>query len=402
MNFEKKVCFSYNFYFKYYLFICKLLNYSYHLLKCRPSSLLLVGFSTSNPLRLVIAEKSKGLDKLIIFIGISTLTILSSFMNPVVTVIIPTYNRSKQLCKAIESVLSQTYPSVELLVIDDGSDDDTSLQVAKYKPARYFRQERQGQAAARSLGLKHAIGSYIASLDSDDQWQPKFLETCIEKLEKDNLDFVFANWMQELEKDNFIDRLKLYNILEKHIPPTGGQWISLNSQILRNVYLTECPSPSSSLVIRRRSMTDGWRGLMNIADDWYMLMDMIFARDCKAAFITSPLWYKCVDGSNIFDGRDVYHVLKSLWVDDSNSIYVNFCSKFTKKERCIFKKFLSENYTKLSYFELRHHRRLIRSVVYLMKALSLNLYTPFYLFKNHFSSKTGKEIRSLPLLQVTK
>jgi glycosyltransferase involved in cell wall biosynthesis len=323
-------------------------------------------------------------------------------MNPVVTVIIPTYNRSKQLCKAIESVLSQTYPSVELLVIDDGSDDDTSLQVAKYKPARYFRQERQGQAAARSLGLKHAIGSYIASLDSDDQWQPKFLETCIEKLEKDNLDFVFANWMQELEKDNFIDRLKLYNILEKHIPPTGGQWISLNSQILRNVYLTECPSPSSSLVIRRRSMTDGWRGLMNIADDWYMLMDMIFARDCKAAFITSPLWYKCVDGSNIFDGRDVYHVLKSLWVDDSNSIYVNFCSKFTKKERCIFKKFLSENYTKLSYFELRHHRRLIRSVVYLMKALSLNLYTPFYLFKNHFSSKTGKEIRSLPLLQVTK
>jgi glycosyl transferase family 2 len=95
---------------------------------------------------------------------------------PLVSVVIPCYQQAHFLCDAIESVLIQTYPHVELIVVDDGSNDNTVAVVNRYPGVRYFRQENQGLAAARNAGLRQTIGQYLVFLDSDDRLLPHALE----------------------------------------------------------------------------------------------------------------------------------------------------------------------------------------------------------------------------------
>lgn len=93
---------------------------------------------------------------------------------PSVSVIIPTYNRAAFLEDAVKSVLRQTYPKVELIVIDDGSTDQTKTLVEKYAgKLTYVYQENKGVAAARNRGIAEAANPLIAFLDSDDRFAPQ-------------------------------------------------------------------------------------------------------------------------------------------------------------------------------------------------------------------------------------
>ena len=95
---------------------------------------------------------------------------------PLVSVIIPTYNRGWIVKEAIESVLAQDYRDFELIVVDDGSTDDTDDILNSYRgDIMVFRQENQGVSAARNRGLSEAFGRFIAFLDSDDLWLPQKL-----------------------------------------------------------------------------------------------------------------------------------------------------------------------------------------------------------------------------------
>ena len=105
---------------------------------------------------------------------------------PRVSVIIPTYNRSYFLTKAIDSVLNQTYTDFEIIVIDDGSTDDTKDVLIPYQnKIKYIYQENQGVACARNTGIKHSTGEFISLLDSDDLYLPNRLEKTIEILDRD-------------------------------------------------------------------------------------------------------------------------------------------------------------------------------------------------------------------------
>jgi glycosyltransferase involved in cell wall biosynthesis len=93
---------------------------------------------------------------------------------PLVTAIIPTYNMAVCIGDAIQSVLDQTYPSIEVLVVDDGSTDNTREVVDRYgERVRYLRQENAGQGAARNWAIRESKGTYVAFLDADDQWLPE-------------------------------------------------------------------------------------------------------------------------------------------------------------------------------------------------------------------------------------
>jgi hypothetical protein len=106
---------------------------------------------------------------------------------PKVSVIIPTYNRTRYLSKAIDSVLSQTYKDYEIIVVDDGSTDNTKEVLQKYMgKIKYLYQENKGIAAARNFGIRNSTGDFIGFLDNDDQWLPNKLEIQIKTLEKNS------------------------------------------------------------------------------------------------------------------------------------------------------------------------------------------------------------------------
>ena len=93
-----------------------------------------------------------------------------------VSVIIPTYNRADFLAEAIDSVLNQTWKDLETLVVDDGSTDSTWEVVARYgERLKYFYKKNEGPSSARNVGIREAMGTYVAFLDSDDVWEPEKL-----------------------------------------------------------------------------------------------------------------------------------------------------------------------------------------------------------------------------------
>ncbi|HWC58680.1 MAG TPA: glycosyltransferase family A protein, partial [Verrucomicrobiae bacterium] len=93
------------------------------------------------------------------------------------SVVIPTFNRATLLHEALDSIFAQTFTDYEVIVVDDGSSDETLQMLANYgNRIRVFQQKNQGPGAARNLGAQHATGEYLAFLDSDDQWFPWTLE----------------------------------------------------------------------------------------------------------------------------------------------------------------------------------------------------------------------------------
>lgn len=135
---------------------------------------------------------------------------------PLISIVIPFYSNIAWLIEAVQSVLAQTYKNYEIIIINDGSSEDTSMFLEKYNDRIiYVQKENAGPASARNLGIKIATGEYVAFLDSDDIWLPNKLQIQIsEMLDKS------AKWSQtsyeqfgngkENEKINVISNPKLF------------------------------------------------------------------------------------------------------------------------------------------------------------------------------------------------
>lgn len=119
-------------------------------------------------------------------------------MDSLVTIVLPTYNRAAFLPQAFASISGQTFTEWELIVVDDGSTDNTRELVAEFsanirQPVKYIHQDNQGAYGARNTGLDHANGKYIAFFDSDDEWLPHHLCDCIAALNSNtDVDWVYG------------------------------------------------------------------------------------------------------------------------------------------------------------------------------------------------------------------
>ena len=106
-------------------------------------------------------------------------------MTKKVSVIIPAYNKADLTVKTVESVLGQTYENIEIIVVDDGSTDDTARRMASFgDKIRYIRKENGGACSARNLGIRSAQGDYLAFLDCDDAYLPQKIEKSVKYFEK--------------------------------------------------------------------------------------------------------------------------------------------------------------------------------------------------------------------------
>ena len=126
---------------------------------------------------------------------------------PLLSVVIPVYNGERFLADAVGSVLAQGWPSLEIIIIDDGSTDGTETAVRRLPlDVHYFKQENLGPAAARNRGIRDAAGDFVAFLDVDDLWPPHTLPTL----------------MRELLEDPELDLAQGYSQVMEHDPVTGN------------------------------------------------------------------------------------------------------------------------------------------------------------------------------------
>ncbi|MFL6228121.1 MAG: glycosyltransferase family 2 protein [Pyrinomonadaceae bacterium] len=250
-----------------------------------------------------------------------------------VSVIIPTYNRADYVVEAVRSAQAQTYPLKQIIVVDDGSGDDTAQRVSEIGGVEYCRQRHRGQGAARNRGLRLAQGEYIASLDSDDLWDDDFLARSVECLETFELDFVFTNWVKMRGGLAHESEWLRDGKWRSYQTDRRGEWLFLTAAQIRKLFLELCPAPSSSLLVRRDSMASGWGEHMQIADDWYMILEMALSRPCKAAFRLSPCWVKRVDGQNVYDGQPFLETARKLHLQDVRWFRRDFHPLLTRREK---------------------------------------------------------------------
>jgi len=127
---------------------------------------------------------------------------------PQVSVIIPTYNRPKLLQQAVESVLNQAYRAVEVIVVDDGSPDDTELMMKQYAGrVTYIKQTNQGVSAARNTGFRSASGQFINFLDDDDLFMPTKIERQVQMFEaRPEIGLVHCRYYYVDEDGNSLDK----------------------------------------------------------------------------------------------------------------------------------------------------------------------------------------------------
>ena len=160
-------------------------------------------------------------------------------MLPKVSIIIPTYNRAALLLKALESAKAQTYPNIEIIVVNDGSTDNTEETLAPYMDEiHYIKQENQGCAAAKNTGLSYATGEFITNLDDDDLFLPQKVERQVEMFMKGLEIGICATGVYHIDANG--------QITGTYIPPT----LSRETQVLR--LLGHCFFVQSSVMIHRK------------------------------------------------------------------------------------------------------------------------------------------------------
>jgi glycosyltransferase involved in cell wall biosynthesis len=192
---------------------------------------------------------------------------------PMVSVILPTYNRGLEIKRAIDSVLKQSYRDFELIVVDDGSTDATDLLLEEYIAhgfIRYHRQDNRGVAEARNLGVDVSNGRYIAFCDADDVWLPKKLERQMPLFDHDTV-LVFSN--AYIADAALNTKFIAYDVVH---PCAGFAY----ERLLQNNFLV-----TSSVIVRKASLTERFRGVT--ASDWRMWLQV--AKKGRFAYTEEPL-----------------------------------------------------------------------------------------------------------------
>ncbi len=214
-------------------------------------------------------------------------------MPPKVSVIIPMYNAAPYLSETLASVYAQTYQDFEVLLIDDGSTDQTLAVARGFEPrARVFTQHNQGPSAARNLGFRYAQGEYLAWLDSDDLWHSDLLKVQVSYLDTNlHVSLVYAeSWafIQHGDRRVIVDKVG-YTVNPDLRLLLYGDCIPTNTILLRRSCYEQLGGMNESLVR---------------AEDYEYLMRIAYR--CQIAGIARPLaFYRWRTDSLVGDNRDI-------------------------------------------------------------------------------------------------
>lgn len=214
--------------------------------------------------------------------------------DPLVSVVLPTYNRRQSVGKAIQSVLQQTYATLELIVVDDGSTDGTEQLVRQLSDTRisYLRHENnRGGSAARNTGLAAARGQLIAFQDSDDEWLPHKLERQVALLREagETTGVVYCTYRR-----SFPDGSSESHPADPASAPRG----EIHRALLWANFI------GTPTIVARRSCYEsvgGFDEALPRFQDWDWMIRV--SRDWQVGFVEEPLVHAGFAGDNISDGH---------------------------------------------------------------------------------------------------
>ena len=196
-----------------------------------------------------------------------------------ISIVIPTYNRCELLKRAISSIFGQTIRTREIIIVDNGSTDDTYEMISCLFPTiKYIYVERKGVSYARNLGIKNCHSTWVAFLDSDDEWEPKKLEKQIFFTNNINKKYRLIHTNEIWYKNN-----KFQNQLRKH-QKSGGDIFQKSLELC-------CISPSSALI--KKEVFDDYGFFdesLDVCEDYDMWI-RITAKE-EVGFLDEPLVVK--------------------------------------------------------------------------------------------------------------
>jgi glycosyltransferase involved in cell wall biosynthesis len=196
-----------------------------------------------------------------------------------VSVVIPTYNYGRFIGEAIESALAQTVAASEIVVVDDGSTDNTESVVRAFgQRVQYVRQENAGVCAARNRGVAESVGDYVAFLDADDTWEPSKLEMQIARFALDS-------------------SIGLVHCGTREFDGSTGETIRINvcggeDGLAENLLLWQepgMPGPGGTIMLSRKAFeaVGGFDTRMKCGEDWDFCYRV--AREFRVGFVAEPL-----------------------------------------------------------------------------------------------------------------
>ncbi len=243
--------------------------------------------------------------------------------NPIVSVIVPTYNAEKFVAETIQSVQAQTYSNWEMIIVDDGSTDNTAsiIKQAIENDSRihYYYQTNGKQGKARNLAIKHALGKYLAFIDADDLWHPQKLEKQIHVFDHiPEVDLVYCNGI------SFMDTIQ--NIIQTHQEPSGLRKIDEQFQ-----YLLSGKSLPNLSVMVKKDCVDEIGGFMEDlrlqnAED-YQLWLRLADHHCQMYGLDENLFYYRLHPNQVTN-EDSMAMEQSVW-----AVYLASLKKISKEEK---------------------------------------------------------------------
>jgi glycosyltransferase involved in cell wall biosynthesis len=195
---------------------------------------------------------------------------------PLVTAVIPAYNAAKCLGEAVESVLAQTHPQVECVVVDDGSTDGTLDVACSFgSRVRVLRQSNRGVAAARNAGAASGSGGALAFLDADDIWEPTLVESQLALLHAHGAEAALCASRAFEGSGEMLELIRL-----RPLPPTPEGLLLWQGPVV---------SPGSNLLVDREAFGDlgGFEETLSTAADWHLLVRLVMRG--RVAYSDQPL-----------------------------------------------------------------------------------------------------------------
>jgi glycosyltransferase involved in cell wall biosynthesis len=227
---------------------------------------------------------------------------ISTDSDPLVSVVIPAFNAEQWIRETLESVLAQTYRDFEIIVVNDGSIDDTAVIAQSYgRAVRCVNKRNGGQSSARNMGIRLAAGKYVAFVDADDLWEPNKLELQIELYENNpELGLVYSD-------------AYYFEASTEHIFGLASNNTKLYSGIVLRPLLLCCFIPSPTPVVQRNVFEHvGYfdeSKTLQIGEDWNMWLRI--ASKYPVGCIYKPLAkYRC-HPTSIISSMDLKYSLQS-------------------------------------------------------------------------------------------